>query len=134
MEKFYVYAEDLASALIGPFDDRAAAEAHVVFLAERGDAAEGRVVTEAEAAAMEEPGMRLTPDEDRDWRTPERYAITITLAIDGPDYTLTDVEALAGALVVELRKMQGRAYSGHARGQIINYSVPMFASIETVVL
>lgn len=69
---YWVYAEDLVSALIGPFDNRAEAEAHVEFCAERGDASEAegntRILTDEEVAPLRGTvGMIMTPDEDRNY-------------------------------------------------------------------
>lgn len=75
--KYYIYAEDLCSALIGPFDTKEDAEAHVKFCKERGDCATMDILTADEAdrgSKMQEIGMRLTPEEDRRWNAEEdRY-------------------------------------------------------------
>lgn len=67
----FVYAEDFAGALIGPFDDTDAANDHIEFCRKRGDGAEARIVTEQEAMDIDAgwPGaiMKLTPQEDRDY-------------------------------------------------------------------
>ncbi len=66
--KFYVYAEDLVAGLVGPFWSREEADAHVLFLEDRGDADRGRVVDETEAAALRPGvGIEMTPQEDRDF-------------------------------------------------------------------
>jgi hypothetical protein len=50
---FYVYCEDLAAALVGPFDLRTDAERHIAEVTTpRGDADPGRVVTAEEAEAL----------------------------------------------------------------------------------
>lgn len=63
---FYVYAEDLCAGLVGPFLDRASAEAHVAFCAARGDADPGRIVDDREAQTLRGPDtLELTAEEDR---------------------------------------------------------------------
>lgn len=41
---FWLYGEDLASGLVGPFSSREAAEEHRAFCEQRGDADPGTVV------------------------------------------------------------------------------------------
>ncbi len=70
----YVYAEDLASALIGPFANVAEAEAHIAFCAARGDAADACVVSANQAADLRNAGricMELTAQQDREWQLEE---------------------------------------------------------------
>ncbi len=63
---YYVYAEDLASALIGPFHQQSVAETHIIYCQRRGDGAEMRVVDSAEAALLRpDIGTECTPREDR---------------------------------------------------------------------
>jgi hypothetical protein len=65
--KFFIFGEDYAAAIVGPYESRSAAAAHVRMAKKRGDGAENRVVTEAELPALREeyePALlELTPDE-----------------------------------------------------------------------
>lgn len=67
VQPFYVYSEDLAAGLVGPFLTRQQAEAHVAFCRIRGDADPGTVLTWQEAGAkLANPGMMLlSPEADR---------------------------------------------------------------------
>ncbi len=69
MPKYFVYGEDMAAALVGPFQTVEAALAHVSFCEARGDADPGRVVDEVEAESFGDI-FRMTPEDDRvfaDW-------------------------------------------------------------------
>lgn len=68
MTEFYIYAEDLAAAVIGPFPTLFHAAMHVLFCAERGD-----------AAFSEHGGLHRIVDEDTVVREDMRYlALTLT--------------------------------------------------------
>jgi hypothetical protein len=63
---FYVFAEDLVGALIGPFATVTDAQAHIAFCEARGDGAEMCVVADDEVAELgDRVAYRLTPDQDR---------------------------------------------------------------------
>lgn len=66
---FWVYACDLADALIGPFATRKEAADHIQFCVDRGDAATMEVWTDEQRMFRENldgpPGMTLTPEEDK---------------------------------------------------------------------
>lgn len=64
----WIYAEDLVGALVGPFTSNEAAEAHMEFCRERGDAAEMKIVTDTSAYPADT--MRMTPQEDKDFVCP----------------------------------------------------------------
>lgn len=69
----YVYTEDLAGGIVGPFDNTDAANDHVEFLRRRGDdLTKLQIMTEQEAHDKEEEGgcIRLTPEEDRAFKLP----------------------------------------------------------------
>lgn len=68
----WLYCEDLAAALVGPFKSRAAAETHIKQVTEpRGDADPGKILTDAEAQVLMPEvklcGLVMTPAKDRDW-------------------------------------------------------------------
>lgn len=67
---YYIYAEDLVGALVGPFNSISAAEEHMLFCEERGDAATTRVVDETEARALTQEGVHtyVTAEKDRKWQ------------------------------------------------------------------
>lgn len=65
--QYYIYAEDLASGLIGPFESENAAHNHVTFCRMRGDADPGAVITATEAWNLRREGrvdMEMTPEQD----------------------------------------------------------------------
>jgi hypothetical protein len=67
----YIYAEDFVGALVGPFDSEDDANTHIQLCKERGDGAEMRVVTDQEAADIEDanPGMlKMTVEDDATWQ------------------------------------------------------------------
>lgn len=68
--KYWIWAEDLVAAMIGPFDTREEAEAHIKFCEDRGDGAEMKVINGVEADYMD-PNMVLTPEQDKKWGSQE---------------------------------------------------------------
>lgn len=68
-EPVYLYCEDLAAGLVGPFATLQGAFEHRDFLKQRGDASTGTVVKKSTAERQgwfTSPGvLQLTPDEDR---------------------------------------------------------------------
>jgi hypothetical protein len=62
----WLFAEDLRSALIGPFASDWHADEHIAFCRCRGDAAIPWLVTLEEGLALH-PGLVITPAEDRDY-------------------------------------------------------------------
>lgn len=78
---FYVYGEDLAPGLVGPFDTIEAAFAHIEFQRERGDASvcvhdNARVITEREILTIEKYARAYnnncsSPEKDRELLIPE---------------------------------------------------------------
>lgn len=64
--KYYILADDLASAVIGPFDNSDMAEAHIEFCRQRGDSAEMEVASETFAYkwAIEHNALQMTAEED----------------------------------------------------------------------
>jgi hypothetical protein len=70
----YIYAQDFVSALIGPFDSKEAAYAHIVFCCGRGDGATMQVVDDPEELAKikeEWAPMDVSVEEDLKFN-PER--------------------------------------------------------------
>jgi hypothetical protein len=69
MTKFYVIGQDMAPGAVGPFDSMDAAQAHIQFQTERGDAAcfngTTRVVTEEELGEPYTMNVS-TPEQDRE--------------------------------------------------------------------
>lgn len=70
--RYFINAEDLVCALIGPFDTKDAAEAHIQFCIDRGDGADMEVITETEMKTIDSDvyGLILTAEEDRAWEAP----------------------------------------------------------------
>jgi hypothetical protein len=66
-DRMYVFGEDMASALVGPFDTREEAQAHVAFCEARGDGARHEVISSFIAARLDPASVHLqmTPDEDK---------------------------------------------------------------------
>jgi hypothetical protein len=67
VDLFYIFGEDLASALVGPFLTREEAEQHLKFCADRGDGARSEVISGFVARKIDERniGIYLTPEEDK---------------------------------------------------------------------
>lgn len=69
---YYLYCEDLAAGLVGPFKTKKKAHKHRKFLEERGDADPGKIITAEEATPYLDqikadtfPGVFMSPKEDR---------------------------------------------------------------------
>lgn len=64
--KYFIIAEDLARALVGPFDTKADAETHVTFCVDRGDGATHEIVSQAELDTdADNYDLVMTAEEDR---------------------------------------------------------------------
>ena len=96
---WYLYCEDFAAAVVGPFDDRESAEDHIRYCERRGDGATMQVVTEQEAhdLADEHPNcVWMTPTEDR--------AVVMPLLPEGDvDHTEEDARAYREEIVRRVR-------------------------------
>lgn len=66
----YIRGEDMVVGFVGPFSSLAAAEEHILFCAERGDADPGKVITEQEFLLEENP-FCMTPEADRNFQFPD---------------------------------------------------------------
>jgi hypothetical protein len=68
VNEIFIYSEDLASALIGPFANREEAQAHLKFCEERGDGARSEIISGFIARLIpdSEIGIRLTPAQDKE--------------------------------------------------------------------
>jgi hypothetical protein len=67
--KFYVFAEDFCSCLVGPFDTKEEAEAHLVWCRDvRNDGATMEVVSEFIGERLVAVAdSKMTPAEDKAW-------------------------------------------------------------------
>lgn len=63
MKEFWIYAEDMVGAIIGPFSGMDSAREHIKFCEGRGDAACMRVITGEEKDEIDVD--EITPEEDR---------------------------------------------------------------------
>lgn len=68
--KYFILAEDLAAAVVGPFANSFEAEAHMAFCRQRGDSATMEVASEALADkwAIKHAALQMTAIEDRNWK------------------------------------------------------------------
>lgn len=66
---YWLYAEDLARALIGPFESKESAQEHIEFCRRRGDADPGKIVTEEEAEKLRSDlDYTISADRDRNFK------------------------------------------------------------------
>jgi hypothetical protein len=65
--RYFILAEDMAAAVVGPFGNSYEAEAHIAFCKMRGDSAEMEVTSEslADKWAIKHGALRMTAEEDR---------------------------------------------------------------------